>query len=138
MLEVGNYVAINKGKFSGHIVLIKSILSYDLISVYHGEENIQLYSDEIRFIELSSDILLKLKDPEYPGQLASRLKVHEYDLHTKEDWILDLRGKKFYLHGFLQEKISIWSFGNIITIHYLHQLQNLVKLLNPEIDIILQ
>ena len=139
MLQYDNYIIINKGKYTGHIVQIKSILSHDLFCVYPAEgDSMEVYSDEIRFVELTWDILSKLKDPEYPGQVATHLKTHEYELHKKVDWVLDLRGKRFYLHGILHGDASIWQFGNLITIHYLHQLQNLVKILNPEIDLTFQ
>jgi len=130
MLQLGNYVIL-----SGHQVKIKELYQQELLVELEDRTLLRTDYASIRFIELGSNVLCHLMDD---GKKVCRLlKSTDFDLHRKEDYEINLRGKRFYLHGFLYNDISIWQILNVLTIHYLHQLQNVTKILCPGVDLTL-
>lgn len=91
--------------------------------------------EDTRFVELGSNVLIRLKSLGKP--ICSMIKTTKELLHTKEDYSVNIGGKIFFLNGYLYNDKSIWQFSNIVTLHYLHQLQNLVGILNPEVELLL-
>jgi hypothetical protein len=129
MLELGNYILL-----SGHHVKIKELYQDGLRVEYPDRTLVNTKYEDIRFIELGSNVLKKLCDIE--GNYVCKLqKKHQHPLHEKEFYEVNLKGKKFYLHGYLYDDISIWHFINTFTLHYLHQLQNTITLLNPTVEL---
>jgi len=130
MLELGNYVIA-----SGHYVQIKELYQDNLMIEYPDRTRVTTEYSNIRFVELGSDVLKKLYDGADP--VCRLIKVTDHPLHRKEEFEIDLRGKKFRLHGYLYNDISVWSFINTFTLHYVHQLQNAVSILNPAVELTL-
>lgn len=136
-LSQGNYLYLN-----GTVVKIKELHQDNTITVcYQDGTQVRVSDKDLRYIELTgSNVILRLmseEDTQVERTVFSLIKTTKHQFHTKEEYCLNLGGVKFYLSGFLYEDKSIWSFSNLITLHYLHQLQNLLAILNPAIPLIL-
>lgn len=135
ILSPGNYLLYNG------IESKAKELHQDNISLMYPDGTLVLVPyDKVRYIELGSNVLLRLKSEgdslNGSNSVFSFLKSTEYPLHKKEDYIFDTGFKKFYLSGFLYDDRSIWQFSNLITLHYLHQLQNLIAILDPAVSLV--
>lgn len=127
-LSPGNYLLYNTVE-----VKAKELHQDNIIIMYPDGTLLPVPYDKVRYIELGSNVLLRLKSEGDSRSVFSFLSSTDYPLHKKEDYVFDTGFKKFYLSGFLYDDRSIWQVSNLITIHYLHQLQNLIAILDPSI-----
>lgn len=127
--SIGNYFYL-----SGKEIIIKELHQNNYITIgYNDGVLLRVEDKDLRYIELGSNVLSRLTSE---GRVISKLlRSTELELHRKDDYAIDLRGKTFYMSGYLFEHKSIFYFSQTITLHYLHQFQNLISILNPEVSL---
>ena len=84
--------------------------------------------DKIRPIELTEDILFEVG--------FTYVLSREYGLHKMTNYELRINGKFYYIRGFLVNDEYLWSFLGL-TFRYLHQLQNILSIIEPTYNVIL-
>ena len=133
-LSQGNYVYYS----GGTIVQIKELHKDNIVEVCYPDGTLVGTPERnLRFIELTgSNVLLRLKS-EGGLPVFSLLKTVKHLYHMKEDYSMNIAGMRFFLSGFIYEDKSIWNFSHSVTLHYLHQLQNLVSILNADFQLYL-
>ena len=116
--QYGNYVLFNNEE----IMRVDGI-SKDLLDL--TDENGTVYSlpySKISGLPLSREIMKKFK----VGATSIETKL----LHTKIIYDISINGKIYRFFGHQYKDKHIWSFKDI-TIHYMHEFQNLLSLIEP-------
>lgn len=120
--QLGNYIVVND---LGDAKIINMSYSRLTVLLTTGEE-IDLEYDKIRPIILTEEVLNK--------EEFSLIRCIEYELHSMVSYEIKINGKMHYLRGFVVNAEYLWSF-NTLTFRYLHQLQNIISIIEPGYDL---
>ena len=122
VLSVGNHL-----KFNNHIIKITEIQKENLIIEF--QDGTRLYSpySDVKGINTESSVLSSLG--------LTKISSKKILLHTQDIFEIDIKGKKYFLKGLIFDDSIIWRFDNFLSFHYIHQLQNICSLVNPEYEL---
>jgi hypothetical protein len=84
--------------------------------------------DKVRPIDLTEEILLSIG--------FTFVTSKEYEHHKMTNYEIRINGKFYYIRGFLVNEEYLWSFLGL-TLHYLHQLQNILSIIEPTYNVLL-
>jgi len=118
--QIGNNVYYNN-----HYVKLLELYKDKCLIQYQDGTQLYVSYNEIKPIVLEDKVL---KDW---GSKVVTERVYEF--HKMRSYEVNVRGKIYFLKGYIYADNSIWHF-NTMSLHYFHQLQNLCKIINPEYD----
>lgn len=115
----------------GSIVSVNGVQMAEIVSVNEYEVEV-IYADstrekhpwhKIRPVSLDSSFLLKIgftihKKMDYPHHNECLMEIH-------------INGKFMYCKGVILKDRSLWNFGGI-TVRYLHEIQSIIWIINPD------
>lgn len=119
--QLGNYV-----KDWGHRVVRIVGIDYKNLSVNYGEDNhATLEWHDIFPIPIKANLLVQMG--------FSLLEEKRNPYHVKYSMSIVILGRHYNATGIEYDNKSLWSFSNT-SILYVHQLQNILSIINPAMD----
>lgn len=123
-LCIGNYALLK----SKEIIKIRALYP-NLVSFTNSEGmKALIYYDNIEPLPITEDLLNKSK--------AKRIAEKRYDLHIEFSYEINIDNKFYYIRGFKYKSETIWSIGSF-NIKYFHSLQNYLKFINNDFELVL-
>ena len=101
-------------------------------------ETIVVVDDKLQEYFLNPDELKPLAISEYilEKTVFERYKIIKHPLHIEAIFTGHIHGKLYQLIGHIYDAKSIWQF-NWTVIHHVHQLQSLLKIVEPKYRLVL-
>jgi hypothetical protein len=121
--QLGNYIKL----LEGTVVKITTI-SQDNVEVILNDKQIKLEYGQIYPIIISEEIMQSFG--------FKRLRKTEYSLHKMISYEKIINGKMYYPKVFIYNDNIIWHMKDI-SFKYVHQLQNILSIIEPKYKITL-
>ena len=123
ILSIGHQV-----KYNGNIVKIAQLQEDNATIAYPDGTKLLVKYNDLSGIVAGSNVLLQIG--------CKHISTNKYPLHQKEMYIIDVLGKKYLIHVLTHDDSGIiCRFDFFISFHYFHELQSIVGLVNPEMNL---
>ena len=121
-LQIGNYV-----KYYNSTVSIAELRASDCVIRFADGTLLAVWYDQASPIFTESHVLVQIG--------CTLLNRTELPLHKKSVYKMDILGRNYFIHMIEHSDHIILRFENYFAFRYLHELQNICTLINPEFSI---
>ena len=115
----GNYV-----RYYNSVTRVAELRSTEVVIFFDDGTLLPVDYGSLEGITLEPNVLLKIG--------CTRVSKYQYDLHMKEIYKLDVLGKVYYIHIIQFDDQLLLRLENFISLRFLHELQNILTVINPE------